>query len=281
MNPIFGNAKIMILKSLQHRLPQVPRAAARVLRSSLILLDSPFASFAISLCQTVSALMCDIINAVSPSYIDAVFWIVEKERRSLQLLGFKRPPLHVFSCGNSLQLLPLFRLAHICQPDSFTDENLKTVFDKYATLLTHTPNAQQQKEILQSLGGFCCSLIQNQFVREVQPLKTWIEKNWNSDEACFAYLPLLYPKDAEFRQVIGSVFARPLSPHCVRWPQKAPVVRPRVLPYFGSVVFEQDDVLLSAFSLLARFKFAEVEQSLNLLLQYARYLNAESRAVRT
>jgi FKBP12-rapamycin complex-associated protein len=293
MNPIFENAKITILKSLQHTSPQVSRAAARVLRSSLVLLDTPFASFAISLCQTVSALMCDIINAVSPSYIDAVFWIAEKEPRALPLISFKRPPLHVFSCGTSFQLLRLFRLAYLCNPDSFTGDNLKTVFEKFYTLLTQTASPAHQRDILQSLGGFCfccCAVIQAQFQREVQPLRAWIEKNWNSDEACFAYLSLLSPKDAEFRQIIDSVFGRPLSSlvvsgicqYCTRWPQKAPVVRPRVLPYFGSVVFEQgaDDVLLNAFTHLARFRFAEVELSLNLLLQYARYLNSESRAVR-
>jgi hypothetical protein len=101
---------------------------------------------------------------------------------------------------------------------------------------------------------------------------------------------MLSPRDAEFRQVIDSIFARPLSPlvitgicqYCTKWPQKAPMVRPRVLPYLGSLVFDQgtDDLLLTAFTLLARFKFAEVELSLNLLLQYARFLNSHTMAIR-
>jgi hypothetical protein len=142
--------------------------------------------------------MCDIINAVSVSSIDSVFWITEQERRALPLINFKHPPLHVFSCGTSFQLLRLFRLAYLCNPDSFNPKNMKTIFEKFFTLLTQTANPAHQLDILQPLGGFCfccCSLIQWQFQREVQLLRAWIENNWNSDDACFCSLALLSPKD--------------------------------------------------------------------------------------
>jgi hypothetical protein len=42
MNPIFEKAKIMIIKSLQHRSPAVTQTAARVLCSSLITKESKF-----------------------------------------------------------------------------------------------------------------------------------------------------------------------------------------------------------------------------------------------
>jgi hypothetical protein len=81
----------------------------------------------------------------------------------------------------------------------------------------------------------------------VQPLRVWIENNWNSGEACFCDLALLSLKDAGFREVIDSVFGVPLNSHmvsgicqyCAQCLQKAGVVRARRLPYFGSVVFEQ------------------------------------------
>lgn len=293
--PIFESAKIMIMKALMGVSREAAKAAVKVIKSALDLLETPFSSFVISVCNTASAIMCDIGKPVSEIYIKAIYRIVNGDKRALPLLSPNRAPIHVFWQLSEYHLLDIIHIAYICCPDLFTGENFKTIFDGYHHLLVANMNELNGNFLLtlKSLGMFCfcCStLIQNQFLHEVDPLKRMIKAHLEIDEAKYAYLSLMSPKDIDCDSILGLVMdgemndliLQGLAMYCEKWPGKGPLIRSKLLPFLCSLILEQndEDTLNHALKYMRELEFTPNEITLTVLLQISKRLLSPSIEVR-
>ena len=295
LNPVFETAKMVILRALKGNSREAAKAAAKVITSALDLLGTVFSSFVISVCQMVSAVMCDIGNPVSEIYIKAMYSIVNDDPRALPLLAPNRVPIHVFWQLSTYHLLDVIHLAYICCPDMFTGENFNTIFDGYHQLLEANMESINGNFLvtLKSLGMFCfcCStLIQNQFLQQVDPLKTIIKAHLEISEAKYAYLSLMSPRDIDCDGILGLILdgemsdlvLKGLAMYCQKWPVKGPFIRSKLLPFLCSLILEQndEDTLNHALKYMRELAFTPNEITLTVLLQISKRLLSPSISVR-
>lgn len=294
LGPLFESAKVMILKALNGTTREMVRAAVRVTKSALDLLDTPFSLFVVNLLQTASTMMCDIKNPVSELFIEAVYSIV-KDSRALPLIAPKKVPMYVFVELSDYHLLDIIHITYLCCPDLFTGEHFKTIFDEYKQLVSANIGHIDKKFVitLKSLGTFCfscCTLIQNQFSQEVGPLKSAIRAQLEIPEAKYAFLSLMSPKDSDCDKILeliidaelNQLILKGLGTFCRKWPAKGPLIKAKLVPYLCTMVLEgtEEEAVIYALKSMKSLDVTQKELKLNALLQIAKGLQSPSIQIR-